>query len=89
MEIAEHERSNDDNNREYEKRIAKMYSADDYTTRAVLYEFDGDYYIGGFALIEFESGWQIFSLSNPMAGIPPTGNLELLDDEDDFEDRLE
>jgi hypothetical protein len=76
-------------NRKTQKSIAKTYGADDEQFRTVLYEYDGDYYVGGFTLIEYGNRWQIANLVDPIAGISAYGAPIKLEDKSDFDSYIE
>ncbi len=58
--------------------------ADAQTSRVVLYEYDGDYYAGGFTLLQYDGQWLISGLNDNLAGIPVSGALVEVADEDSF-----
>jgi hypothetical protein len=76
-------------NRKNQKSIAKTYGADDEQFRTVLYEYDGDYYAGGFTLIEYGNRWQIANLVDPIAGISAYGAPIKLEEKSDFDSYIE
>ncbi len=63
----------DERNRENQKKQAGVFGADDVQFRIALYEYDGNYYVGGFTLINYGGRWLIQSMSDPLAGIPMSG----------------
>ena len=88
VRIDSHKMLESSQNEENYERQAAVYGADEQTSRVVLYEYDGDYYAGGFTLLRYNGRWLILGLNDPLAGIPVTGALIRLDDEDAFEDML-
>lgn len=88
MRIDSHAFLETEQNEENYERQAAVYGADAQTSRVVLYEYDGDYYAGGFTLLQYNGRWLISWLNDPLAGIPVTGALLRVDDEDAFEDML-
>ena len=86
VEIEMHDKHDTEQNREVQKKQAKCYSADDTQFRTVLYEYDGDYYAGGFTLMEYDGRWLISSLSDPLSGIPAYGTAEKLSSKSEFSD---
>ena len=83
VRIESHEMSSQ--NEENYDRQAAGYGADALTSRVVLYEYDGDYYAGGFTLLQYNGRWLILNLNDNLAGIPVSGALIEVDDEDAFE----
>jgi len=89
IDIGQHRLHDSQVNRENQRKQAKIYSADDLQFRAVLYKFKGDYYIGGFTLIEYGGRWLIQNMSDPLAGIPAYGTPVKVADESEFYEMLE
>ena len=87
-DIGEADIADNDTNRKNMRKQAEMYGADDMVTRDVLYDIDGDYYAGGVMLLEYDSGWLILSLNDPLLNQPYTGALIPLDSKSDFDDLL-
>lgn len=71
-------------NRETQKKMANIYGADDEQFRSVLYEYNGDYYMGGFTLIEYNSRWMISNLIDPLTGTSASGCAVKLSGKSDF-----
>jgi hypothetical protein len=61
--------------------MANIYGAEEMAARDVLYEIDGDYYAGGFTLLQYNGSWLICQLGDPLIGQPATGALIPLKDE--------
>lgn len=74
----------DERNRENQKKQAAIYGADDVQFRTVLYELNGEYYAGGFTLIEYGGRWLIQNMSDPLAGISAYGMPIKLSGKPDF-----
>lgn len=55
---------------------AKSFGADSAVDYVMLYELDGDYYLGGAFLLEYNGSWKIQSLNSQLAGTSSMGNLE-------------
>jgi ABC-type sugar transport system substrate-binding protein len=68
--------------------MADIYGAEEMAARDVLYEIDGDYYAGGFTLLQYNGSWLICQLGDPLIGQPVTGALIPLKDESDFDGLL-
>jgi hypothetical protein len=79
----------DQNNRENQKKTAKTFGADDEQFRSVLYKYNGDYYLGGFTVIEYGGRWYINSMTDPLAGIPAFGTPIKISGEEEFDGMLE
>lgn len=77
-----------DANRKNQKKTAKTYGADDEQFRAVLYKLNGDYYVGGFTVIQYGGRWFVNSMSDPIAGISAFGTPNKLSSEAEFENIL-
>lgn len=71
-------------NRENQQRMAKIYGADDEQFRSVLYEYNDSYYMSGFTLIEYNGGWMISSLTDPLASTSTLGCATKLSGKSDF-----
>jgi len=80
---------NSDKNRENMRKMTKAYGADDMEWRAVLYEYDGDYYVGGFQLLEYDGSYYILAANEMMIGQSPSGALMPVNSQSDFEDYTE
>lgn len=85
VEIVKADKHDDVVNRENQKKMAAVYGADDVQFRTVLYELGGDYYAGGFTLLEYDGRWLIQNMSDPLAGIPTLGTPIKLSAEAEFE----
>ena len=86
IDIGKAEKHDSERNRENQQRLAKCFGADDLQFRTVLYKYDGDYYVGGFTVIEYNGKWLIDNLSDPLAGIPAYGTPIELDDKSEYYD---
>jgi len=78
LEIVEIGRSHlldTERNEEYLAQQADIYAAQAATSRAVLYEIDGEYYVGGVQLLQYGGNWLITSLQDPLINQPSTGVL--------------
>lgn len=53
---------------DFSKRVYGFVDQEEYL---VLYKFEGNFYAGGFTLVDYEQGWQIVSLDARLAGIKP------------------
>lgn len=89
VDIGKARMHDDQRNRENQKKQAKVYGADDVQFRTVLYKYDGNYYIGGFTVIEYGGRWLIQNMSDPLAGIPSFGTPIPVADRSWYEDMLE
>lgn len=58
-----------DRHQENIEKLADVFGFTDQEEYVALYEFEGDYYLGGFVLVEYETGWQISGLGAPLAGV--------------------
>lgn len=67
------------------KKQAKINGADRTTSRAVLYELNGDYYVGGFTLMEFDGCWKISTLQDVLINQSIFGILYRIDSKADFD----
>lgn len=54
---------------------AKIWGAQHMTMRSVLYDIGGEYYVGGFQLLEYNRSWLINALSDVLTGQSPLGAL--------------
>lgn len=54
---------------------AKCFGADGVEDYVALYELDGEYYVGGFFLLEYNGSWKIQSLNSLLAGTSSAGNV--------------
>ena len=57
-------------------KMAKLHGAEEMTERIVLYELDGQTFLGGFVCYRYASGWKIFRLGSSLAGLSATGAAE-------------
>jgi len=69
-------------------RQAAVYGADSATSRSVLYKVDGEYFVGGFQLMQYDGGWLITSLSEPLIGQSTVGVLIQVSSPEEFEEML-
>jgi len=74
---------------EYLARQARIYGADVATSRAVLYEIDGGYYVGGFQFFRYDGEWLISALSDILIDQPASGALLKVSGPAEFEAMLE
>ncbi len=88
VKIDEHSMNSDDRNRENQKKQAGILGADTQDFRSVLYEYDGDYFAGGFTLIEYDGEWFIVNMIDPLLGVSAYGTLQPVDSEEEFSDML-
>lgn len=79
----------DERNREMQQKQAKCFGADDVQFRTALYKYDGNYYVGGFTLIEYGGRWLIQNMSDPLAGISVFGTPMPVSGRSGYEDMLE
>ena len=87
--IDSHELLTSSQNEKAYDTFAETYDADSQTSRVVLYEYDGDYYVGGFMLLEYNGHWLISELGEWLIGSPRTGALVEVAGEDEYEKMLE
>ena len=64
----------------YLAQLAEIHGAEAATSRAVLYEIDGEYFAGGFQFLQYEGRWLISSLQDALISQPATGALLPLED---------
>lgn len=84
IQIGKHPMHDDEQNRKNQKAQAACYGADDMQFRAVLYQCGGEYFIGGFTLVQYGKKWLIFNLSDPLTGISAFGNVQKLSGQAEF-----
>lgn len=92
IEIVEIEKSQlleSERHLEYLARQAQIYGADAATSRAVLYEIDGTYYVGGFQLLRYDGEWLISALTDILIDQPASGALLKVSGPAEFEAMLE
>lgn len=53
--------------------LAQIYGADEFTERVAQLEFEGNYYIAGFALLRYGEGWKIRGLGSSLGNISALG----------------
>ena len=70
------------------KEQAGMFGGDDIQCRTVLYEYEGDYYVGGFTLIEYNGIWLVKDLIDSYSGAGADPGLKL-DSKSQFYDFFE
>lgn len=78
-----------DNHQKNMKRQAKAYGADSVEFRDVLYKYDGDYYAGGFIIIEYNEKFYIEAANEPFIRQSAYGALIPLDNKSDFDNLIE
>ena len=61
------------------KEQAGMFGGDDIQCRTVLYEYEGDYYVGGFTLIEYDGKWLVEDMIDSYSGAGADPGLKLED----------
>jgi hypothetical protein len=88
LDIGKSDKHDTKQNRDNQKKQAKIFGADDIQFRSVLYGYDGDYYMGGFTLIEYGGKWYIQNMMDPLAGIPYNGLPIKLSGKEEFESML-
>jgi hypothetical protein len=69
MDLASPANQKSDRIRKNLKKAAGVYGGDDFKDYVVLYELDDQYYMAGFFLYHYKSGWKITSLQSSLAGI--------------------
>lgn len=69
-------------------RQAGIYGADSSTSRSVLYKVDSEYFVGGFQLMQYDGGWLITSLSDPLIEQSAYGILIQVSSPEEFEEML-
>lgn len=84
IQIGKHTMHDDEQNRKNQKAQAACYGADDMQFRAVLYECGGEYFVGGFTLVQYGKKWLLFNLSDPLTGISAFGNVQKLSGQAEF-----
>lgn len=89
IEIEKHSMHGLSINKENQKMRAKIYSADDVQSRTVLYEYDGEYYIGGFKLIENDGKWLIMGINDDLSNGSPFGTPYKVSSESEFWDMID
>ncbi len=70
-----------DNYQDSVDKSARIYGFGDQEEYVALFEFEGDYYLGGFVLVEYEEGWQISGLGAPLAGVSFLGVEQITESE--------
>ncbi len=91
LEIVEIGRSHlldTERNEEYLTQQAQVYGAEAATSKAVLYEIDGEYYVGGVQLLQYDGKWLITTLHDPLINQPSTGVLIRVNGPSEFETLL-
>jgi hypothetical protein len=58
-------------------KMANLRGAEEATERIALFEFGGEYYLGGFQLMRYDTGWKITGLFSNLAGTSPLGTVAL------------
>jgi hypothetical protein len=56
-------------------KTANLKGAEEMTERIALFELDGKYYLGGFQLMRYETGWKITGLNSNLAGTSAQGTV--------------
>lgn len=75
MDIPEPDVFNGEINLKNMKEQAKPFGALEATERVVLYDLDGDKYLGGFYLFRYKKGWKIYTMTSYLAGLPADGSV--------------
>jgi ABC-type sugar transport system substrate-binding protein len=88
VKIGEADLADNANNRDNMEKQAEIYGAADMVSRDVLYDADGDYYAGGVTLLEYDGGWLIFSLNDPLLSQSVYGALIPVANESEFDSLL-
>jgi ABC-type sugar transport system substrate-binding protein len=88
VEISESASLKDDTYQDVVETQAEIYGADKETFRAVLYMINGDYYVGGFTLLQYGESWLILSLNDATIGQSVYGTLIPVEGESEFSDIL-
>lgn len=78
-----------DRSKEIRADHAAYYGADELEYRTVLYQYDGDYYIGGFGLLRYNDKWLIFEMSDPYSGISYMGDVQKINDLSQYDKLIE
>ncbi|WP_447644011.1 hypothetical protein [Nocardioides zeae] len=68
------------------ERAARLVGADERREYLVLYEWEGETYVGAVGVLRYDDEWSIDALSSPIVNLSP-GTLEPAS-EDDFDERL-
>jgi|GEM_PF-3498459 len=74
-------------NSAYKKDMVEMavsHGAEDATSRSVLFKFNGYYYAGGFTLMKYDGLWYIDNMAEMLPSMRYSGNLEELEDRQEF-----
>jgi hypothetical protein len=58
-------------------KTASLKGAEELTERIALFEFEGKYYLGGFQLMRYDTGWKITGLYSNLAGTSALGTVSL------------
>lgn len=88
VEIAATNRQNDEKTQEIMKMQAGPYGAEDMQGRSVLYQYNGNYYTGGFMLLQYDGKWQVYDMYDPTSDLNMTIVLAPLPDKSMFQDVL-
>ena len=78
-----------DANQSNMEKQQRTLGADSLEWKVVLYKYDGDYFVGGFQLIEYDEKYYILSAYEILIGQSPIGGLISIDDRSDFDDYIE
>jgi hypothetical protein len=81
MDLPYPETYNSENNEGNLLNFTATYGADEATDRIVLYELDGETYLGGFTLLRYGNSWKIISLSSAIGGISAYGAVSQITEE--------
>jgi hypothetical protein len=88
VDTGQHRLLDADANQKNLREQAKVYGATAATSRDVLYEINGHLYAGGVSLLQYDSGWLISSLIEPLIGQPAFGALLPMGSKAEFSDLL-
>lgn len=80
---------NSERHQEYIAQEADIYGASAATSRAVLYDIDGKFYVGGIELLQYNGKWLISELSDPLIDQSPNGALIKVKSVSEFQAMLE
>ncbi len=71
-----------DGDKERRNILSQIFGAQDVQYRAVLYQYNGKFYVGGFAVMKYNGKWQIYRMQSSVPGVPAIP----IDDPSEFDD---